>query len=178
MSRKRTIHFTAVAVVAMAIAFTTAVLSAHEVKLQPPPFLDRADPTPVVVNDSSDVAAVVKQFHDALAAGDSTGALKLLSDDVVIHESGGVETRDDYRSHHLPADIGFARAVPSERAPLSVRVKGDVAWVSGTSSTQGEYRGRQINSAGAELMVLTRESGGWKIRAIHWSSRTRRPPGG
>ena len=58
-----------------------------------------------------------------------------------------------------------------------VVVRGDAAWVSSTSSTTGEYRGRQINSRGAELMVLSREPDGWKIRAIHWSSRnlTRAP---
>jgi hypothetical protein len=35
--------------------------------------------------------------------------------------------------------------------------------------------GRAINSSGAELMVLVRTSSGWKISAIHWSSRARRP---
>ena len=32
----------------------------------------------------------------------------------------------------------------------------------------------EINSQGAELMVLAREDGAWKIKAIHWSSRQRR----
>ena len=94
----------------------------------------------------------------------------------ILHtlESGGIETREEYRSHHLPADIQFARAVPSQEGPLTVRVRGDVAWATSTSVTQGTYRDRQINSAGAELMVLTRTAGGWKIAAIHWSSRQRR----
>jgi len=37
-----------------------------------------------------------------------------------------------------------------------------VAWVTSTSVTQGELRGRAINSAGAELVVLTggRTAGG------------------
>jgi hypothetical protein len=48
-----------------------------------------------------------------------------------------------------------------------------VAWVVGTSTTRGEYRGRPVNSAGAELMVLTRTPHGWRIAAIHWSSRRR-----
>jgi ketosteroid isomerase-like protein len=126
------------------------------------------------VSDSSDVVATVERFHAALAAGDSAAALALLSDDVVILESGGVETRDDYRAHHLPADIEFARAVPSQRGAMTVRVRGDAAWASATSTTTGEFRGRQINSTGAELVVLSRERGAWKIRAIHWSSRARR----
>jgi ketosteroid isomerase-like protein len=133
-----------------------------------------AGPARRAPGDSADVAAVVARFHAALAAGDSAAVLALLADDVVIGESGGVETRSDYRGHHLPADIEFARAVPSQRGPVLVRVQGDVAWASGTSVTQGEFRGRPLNSAGAELMVLSREPAGWRIRAIHWSSRTRR----
>ena len=128
-------------------------------------------------SDSSEVAAIVERYHAALAAGDSAAALALLADDVVILESGGRESRDDYRAHHLAADIAFARAVLSQRGPMTVRVRGDVAWVTGTSTTQGEYRGRPVNSTGAELMVLSREASGWRIRAIHWSSRSRRPGG-
>ncbi|MEW5915867.1 MAG: nuclear transport factor 2 family protein, partial [Gemmatimonadota bacterium] len=126
-------------------------------------------------SDSTDVVAVVTAYHAALAAGDSTAALALLAPDAIILESGGVETRDEYRSHHLPGDIGFARAIKSERGAIRVIVQGDVAWATSTSTTQGEYRGRQINSSGAELMVLARTAAGWKIRAIHWSSRARRP---
>jgi hypothetical protein len=49
-----------------------------------------------------------------------------------------VETRDEYRSHHLPADIEFARAVKSKQSIL---------------------------------IVSRRAESGWKIAAIHWSSR-------
>ena len=94
----------------------------------------------------------------------------LLSPDVVIQESGGEESRAEYRSPHLAADIEFARAVRSQQDPVRVRVREDVAWASSTRATQGEFRGRAINSAGAELMVLTREPGGWRIVATHWSS--------
>jgi ketosteroid isomerase-like protein len=125
-------------------------------------------------SDSAAVAAVVERFHSALAAGDSIGALAMLAPDAVILENGAVETKEEYRSHHLPSDIAFARAVPSERSPLRVAVRGDVAWATSTSGARGEFRGRQINSQGAELMVLTRTPEGWKISAIHWSSRTLR----
>jgi hypothetical protein len=95
----------------------------------------------------------------------------------VILESGGVETRAEYRGHHLPGDIAFARAVKAVRSPVRVPVRGDAAWASSTSVTQGEFRGRAANSTDAELMVLTRgadAAAGWRIAAIHWSSRTRR----
>ncbi len=129
-------------------------------------------------SDSIEVAATVQRFDAALAAGDSAAALALLANDVLVLESGGIQNRDEYRSQHLAADIASTRAVPSRRSPVTVRIRGDVAWASSTSTTEGEYRGRQINSAGAALMVLSREGEGWKIRAIHWSSRSRRAPGG
>jgi predicted amidohydrolase YtcJ/ketosteroid isomerase-like protein len=124
--------------------------------------------------DSAAVVSTVERFHAALAAGDSAAALSYLDDDVVVLESGGAETRAEYRSHHLPADIAFARAVPANRGPMRVRVERDAAWVSSTSVMQGQYNGRPVNSAGAELMVLRRTEAGWKISAIHWSSRARR----
>ena len=122
--------------------------------------------------DSAAVVSVVDRFHRALATGDSLGALSLLTPDAVILESGGVETRAEYRSHHLSADIAFARAVKRERGPIRASVRGDVAWATSTSTSRGEYRERPVNSAGAELMVLTRMPDGWRISAVHWSSRT------
>lgn len=129
-----------------------------------------------VTSDSSGAARVVEAYHAAEAAGDSAAMLALLDDDVVILESGGVETKANFRSHHLAADIAFVRAVQMVRTPIRVRTRGDAAWASSTSTAQGNVNGRAVNSAGAELMVLARTAAGWKITAIHWSSRTRRAP--
>ena len=126
--------------------------------------------------DQQAVLATVKAFHEALAQGDSLAALKLLADDVSVMESGGLETRAEYRGGHLPGDIAFARAVPSTRVEPVVVIQGDVAWIVGTSRTTGTYRDQPVNSAGAELMVLTRTPDGWRIRAVHWSSRNIRAP--
>lgn len=125
--------------------------------------------------DSAAVVAVVDGYHRALSEGDTVTALSLLTSDALILESGDLETRDEYRAHHLSADVQFARAVPSTRGPVRVTIKGDVAWAISTSKTKGAYQGRTIDSQGAELMVVTREQGGWKIRAVHWSSRAMRP---
>lgn len=124
--------------------------------------------------DSAAVAAVVMKYHELLATGDSAGALALLTDDAVILESGGVETRAEYRSHHLPADMNHARSVKSQRSQIRVRIHHDMAWTASSSTSQGETNGRVVNSTGAEMMVLVRTPDGWKISAIHWSSRTRR----
>ena len=130
----------------------------------------------VVGQQSSEiqVTAVVDAFHAALAAGDSVTALRHLAPDVTILESGGIEDKEHYRSGHLVADMRFAQAMPRERGEIQVKLLGDVAWAYSTSITQGRIGDREINSQGAELMVLAREDGAWKIKAIHWSSRQRR----
>jgi ketosteroid isomerase-like protein len=190
---------TAIVVTAFsALAFAgTATLSVHDSWIVPNAFAIDADGSREVrgrplanarvagtigaaqaPNDSAAVAATVERFHTAVVAGDSARALSLLTADAVVLESGGMETREEFRSHHLPADIAFAQAVKSERGPMRVVVRGDAAWTTSTSTATGEYRGRQVNSSGAELMVLTRTPQGWRIAAIHWSSRTRRPAAG
>lgn len=125
-------------------------------------------------SDSLAVVATVTAYHRALVEGDSAAALALLAADAVVLESGGMESRAEYRDGHLPSDIAFARAVSAIRGPIRVTVIGDVAWAVSTSESRGQYRDRAINSAGAELMVLSRTPSGWQIRAIHWSSRSRR----
>lgn len=121
-----------------------------------------------------EIASVLHDFHTALAAGDSSSALSLLAEDVVILEGGGVETKTQYRSGHLAGDMRFAQAVPAERGELSVTVVGNVAWAWSTSMREGRMGDREINSRGAELAVLRRSADGrWLITALHWSSRNR-----
>jgi ketosteroid isomerase-like protein len=125
-------------------------------------------------SDSAQVVGTLSRFHAALASGDSIGALALLAPDAVVLEAGAMETRSEYHTHHLGADIEFARAVPSVRTLKQVTVKGDVAWVVSTSETKGTFKDRAINSTGAELVVLTKRGARWMISGIHWSSRSRR----
>jgi ketosteroid isomerase-like protein len=158
-------HYKARLVVTLIFVAATAPLALGEARIA----------APIQNNsDSATVAKVVNDFHHALSTGDSATALRLLSNDAVILESGDIETRSEYRSHHLPADIEFAKAVASKRGPLQVNVKGSVAWTAGKNTTRGEFKGRPIDSTGAESMTLTKEATGWKIRSIHWSSRKNR----
>jgi len=127
--------------------------------------------TPVAAQDTTPTAAV-DAFHVALAAGDSMKALGLLAPDVVIFESGGAEmSRDEYRSHHLPADIEFATSTAREVTDRRVEAASDVAIVLTRSVTKGMFRDREIDSRGAETMILRRTGEGWRISHIHWSAR-------
>lgn len=128
-------------------------------------------------SDSAALVATVARFHDALARGDSATALALLALDALIIESGDVDTRAEYRSHHLPADIGYARAVPASRTLVTAVVNGNSAWLVSTNGTEIVGKDPGPRPAGAELVVLTRRdrSSPWRIRAVHWSSHQRTP---
>jgi ketosteroid isomerase-like protein len=123
--------------------------------------------------DKAAVIQVVNSYHEALKTGDKKGAVRLLAPDAVILENGGVETREEYISHHLEGDIEFSQAVTARRSAIQVTVLGDAAWTSSSSESQGTFRQRTVNATGAELMVLTKTANGWVIKAIHWSSRMR-----
>jgi ketosteroid isomerase-like protein len=124
---------------------------------------------------TADVQKAVDLFHAGLKAGDTTGVMALLAPDVLLLEAGGIETRAEYESNHLPADVAFEKSVTTSFKPYRVTVVGDVAWAVNTSEYKGTFRDRPVDSAGVELMVLSRDAAGWRIRAIHWSSRARRP---
>ena len=126
-------------------------------------------------DDSAVVSAVVSAFHAGIRSGDAAAVMQLIADDALLLEAGGVETRAEYGKNHLPADIEFEKVVATKRSPIRVVVNGNAAWASSTSEFSGTFQGRAVDSLGAELMVLSREPAGWRIRAIHWSGRARKP---
>lgn len=125
--------------------------------------------------DSAAVMGVVAAFHDGLAAGDSAAVLALLAPDALVLEGGRIETRPEYAAHHLASDIAASRALRGDRTARRLSVVGSTAWVASSSSTRGTLQGREVDLEGAELMVLERSDGRWRIVAIHWSSRRRAP---
>ncbi|MEP6590447.1 MAG: DUF4440 domain-containing protein [Gemmatimonadota bacterium] len=128
--------------------------------------------------DSVAVVRVVNQFHERMLAADTAGAAALLAPELVVMEGGAIERRADYLAHHLPADIEATRAAPSQRTLVHLTATTEMAVVASSSRTTREVRGQPMESTGAELMVLRRTVEGWRISAIHWSSRSRRPAAG
>lgn len=122
--------------------------------------------------DTAAVRAVVEGFGRALAAGDSARVLSLLHPEVVIFEGGHAETLAEYRSGHLASDIEFARSVERETLRDQIVAEPETALYLSESTSQGTFRGRPIHSHGTESMVLLRTPEGWRIRHIHWSSRS------
>ncbi len=124
---------------------------------------------------STTPADVVQDFHDAVKRGDSTAALELLDPDVVIFESGGAElSREEFRAHHVGADMTYAQATKRVVTDSRSHSSGDVAWVMNRTQVTGTVRDREINTRGTETVVLKRTSTGWRIIHIHWSSRRQR----
>ena len=130
--------------------------------------LQACAPTPP---NETDVTAVLEAFYGAMKTGDTAGAMRLIAPDAVFIESGRLETRAEYEANHLPADIEFERQVTGKRGPMRVTFEGNTAWVIVTTEFQGTFDGSPVNFVSAQLAVLTRETGDWRIRSIHWSSR-------
>ena len=116
----------------------------------------------------ADVTAVVDAFYGAVASGHPDDAMRLIAPDAVFVESGKIETRAEYEANHLPADIEFESQVKAVRGPARVTFDGrDTAWV----ISRAEYdEGNPEKYINTQLMVLTRDSGDWRIRSISWSS--------
>jgi ketosteroid isomerase-like protein len=125
--------------------------------------------------DTTEATAAVNAFHTALKAGNAVEVMRFLAADAVLLEAGGIETRAEYEKNHLPADIEFEKAVTTTRTAPRVTVAGSAAWAVTNSEYKGTFQAKPVDSIGVELMVLSREAAGWRIRAIHWSGRARRP---
>jgi ketosteroid isomerase-like protein len=121
--------------------------------------------------DKAAVTAVMDAFYGAMKTGDKATAMAQIADDAQFIEGGGLETREQYETNHLPADIEFESAVSGNRTSTHVTVDRDAAWVIATTEFHGEFQGQPVDFVSAQLMVLTRQEAGWKIRTIHWSSR-------
>jgi len=61
--------------------------------------------------------------------------------------------------------------VTGKRGPIQVTFEGNTAWLIATTDYEGTFDGSPVSFVSAQLMVLTRVSGDWRIRTIHWSSR-------
>ena len=152
------------AMVGALVALASPVL-AHGPAVKPVPTATAVAP------EARGAAASVDAFHAALRRGDTKAAVALLADDVLIFESGEVErSKTEYAGHHLGADAAFAAAVPSMLTRRSGQSNGAMAWVASEGKTSGTYKGKPIDLATTETMVLRRVGKGWRIVQIHWSS--------
>lgn len=119
------------------------------------------------------VLHTLDSFHQAIVENDTEGARAVLADAARILEGGNVETREEYLSHHFHSDGEFLSAMNREIDEQTVRVNGEVAWVSTQTHTYGTLGERELDLTTLELAVLQKEGDRWKITALHWSSAGR-----
>lgn len=123
--------------------------------------------------DADEAVETIERFQTALADRDSATVDALLLPDAVILEGGGLETRTEYFGHHFGADAAFLSELDREVESRQVRRDEGTAWVSTKRRLQGTADGDLVDLSSAELMVLRETPDGWRIAAIHWSSRSR-----
>jgi len=124
--------------------------------------------------ENADHPAVVAatQLGDAISAGDVDTLRTLIAADVLIFESGGVESSlAEYEGHHMPADIAFMKNMSSEVISRRVIEAGDSAIVLTQSRISGVYKEKEVDLSSTETLVLEETDGQWKVVHIHWSSR-------
>jgi ketosteroid isomerase-like protein len=130
-------------------------------------------PTAAAQDDRAGVTATFEAFYAGMKKGDAAAVMRAVAPDAIFLEGGRQETRAEYESGHLPADIEFERAVSGKRGPLTVNVVGDAAWVVALTDYEGTFGGKPVSFVSAQLMVLTRTKGPWLIRSVHWSALRR-----
>jgi ketosteroid isomerase-like protein len=127
-------------------------------------------PPPV---QESDVTMVVDGFYQAIRKADGPAAMQFIAPDAEFIETGKLETRSEYDTNHLPADINFESQVQGKRGPMRVKIQGETAWVRTMTEYEGTFEASPVNFVSAQLAVLTRNDGVWRIRSIAWSSMRR-----
>jgi hypothetical protein len=123
-------------------------------------------------DDTAGPLSAVHAFQEALVKGDEAAARAVLAPEVLIYESGGVETSaEQYASGHMKGDMAFLKAVQVQRLDERQTLSRDLAVISTRSRMTGEYKGKKLDLFSTETMTLKREPHGWRIVHIHWSSQ-------
>jgi ketosteroid isomerase-like protein/uncharacterized membrane protein HdeD (DUF308 family) len=122
--------------------------------------------------EESGAAQAVESFQAALTGGDAAAASRWLAPDVLIYESGGVESsRAEYAAHHMKGDMAFMRGAQVQQLDRKQTVQGDMAVVTTRSRIVVPSKEKPLDVMSTETMVLKRAADDWQIVHIHWSSR-------
>lgn len=127
--------------------------------------------TEVIETSNQQISLLAAQLADAIAAGDINTLKMILAPNVLIFESGGVESSlAEYEGHHMPADMAFMKAMTREVISQQVFDSGDSATVATRSHVHGLYKDQEIDMKSTETLVMQKADGLWKVVHIHWSS--------
>ena len=111
------------------------------------------------------------QLAEAFTNGDVDVLRRIVAPDVLIFESGGVESSlVEYEGHHMLADMEFMKAMQREEISQQMSNSDDLATVFTRSRLFGSYKGKEIDLNSTETLVMKKMNGKWKVVHIHWSS--------
>lgn len=132
-------------------------------------------------SDAEDQAFVefFKKYDQAFMAKSLDQLATFYHPDVTVYEGGGINPGwADYRDRHLGPELKMFANLKFEHINIVGRLIGpDAAYVTGEYLLDATNDGKEIRSGGLATYVLIRESGAWKIRHSHTSSK-RRPAAG
>ena len=119
----------------------------------------------------SDPVAAVNYFRDALAQGNTGGALSMLAVDALLFEEGlAQESRDAYAASQLKRDAGLlSRHFIEIVSQKSDRVD-SLAWISTRLRLVAKEAAGRPTIDMTETVVLRRLSAGWAIVHVHRSA--------
>lgn len=113
------------------------------------------------------IDAFLSEWTMAEQAGDTTILDQQLTADFYgVGPLGFILPRAAWLARHGQGDLAY-EAFSLEAG--QTRVLGPVAVVTARNNTRGTYRGRPIPEAARATLVLTRDTGGWKLAVIHMS---------
>lgn len=138
-----------------------------------------AAPAPETTDDAGAIKAVLAAYKTALERRDLTGVEALFAERNEVIESGKVEgTYADYVTHHIGPELGHIQRFTFEDYAVTVEQAGAIAWATETYryTIVLPDRAEPIVRQGVATTVLERQDGGWKIRAMHSSSRAPKTP--
>lgn len=128
--------------------------------------------------DTPEVRALTAFFADydrAFNAKDLDRLGTMYHPDVTVYEGGGINPGwADYRDRHLGPELKAFNNLKFEHIKVVVRLIGpDAAYVTAEYLLDAVNEGKEIRSGGLATYVMIRESGQWKIRHSHTSSKRR-----
>src|SRR5665811_1534825 len=94
---------------------------------------------------SEEIVQVLENFRMAIINNNQEKASELLAEDARILESGGIETKEEYLSHHFHSDGKFLSAMEREVKSQEVKSSENTAWVSTVSHMHGTYNDREMS---------------------------------
>lgn len=125
-----------------------------------------------VPDDAQPAVDLVDAFGEALAAGDFGQVEAMLAPNVIVLESGGVESsRSEYLGHHARSDASFLAGIERKLLQRRARIEGSTAWIASESELHARKDGKPLALLSTETMVLSNTASGWRIVHIHWSSQ-------